>query len=180
MYGLVNKAIYQLVMHKHGAEKWHLIRAKAGFPDEEFLSMENYPDETTYNLIRAASEVLKLSPEEVLEAFGEYWITYTAEEGYGSLLEMAGDTFVDFVRNLDQLHSCVGNIMPKLTPPSFQCTDVTPHSLLLHHYSGRRGLEHMVIGLLRGLAKRFNTPCRVTLQQSTSTNADHNVFLVEW
>jgi two-component system chemotaxis sensor kinase CheA len=34
------------------------------------------PDEVTYKLVGAASEVLGIPPNQVLEAFGEYWIIY--------------------------------------------------------------------------------------------------------
>jgi hypothetical protein len=180
MYGLVNKAVQQLATHNHGPEKWDQIRLKAGVDDDSFLTMESYPDELTYKLVESVSEVLGISQQQVLEALGEYWITYTAQEGYGNLLDMAGSSFYEFVKNLDQLHSCVGHIMPKLSPPSFQCTDVTPHSLKLHHFSHRIGLEHMVVGLVRGLGKRFDTPCTITLEESSSKGSDHNVFLVQW
>jgi hypothetical protein len=180
MYGLVNKAVYQLVVSNYGRENWEKIRNKAGLHDDDFISMESYPDELTYRLVQASSDVLALTPEQVLEAFGEYWITYTAKEGYGNLLDMAGTSLTEFLNNLDQLHSCVGHVMPRLNPPSFHCSDVQNNSLKLHHYSSRRGLEHMVIGLIKGLGKKFNSVCSITLEQSTSQGADHNVFFIQW
>jgi hypothetical protein len=180
MYGLVNKAIEELVIHKFGKESWESIRSKAGFHDVSFVSMQSYPDDVTYKLVGAASSVLQLQPEEILQAFGEYWVTYTASEGYGTLLDMAGNDLGQFLQNLDQLHSCVGHVMPNLKPPSFKCTDILNNSLVLHHYSSRAGLEHMIIGLIKGLGKRFNTTCSVELLETTSQGADHNVFKINW
>ncbi len=115
-----------------------------------------------------------------METFGEYWVLYTAEKGYGDMLDMAGTSLAEFLPNLDMLHVRVGNLMPELNPPSFQCTDVTSNSLVLHYTSSRAGLAPMVLGLIRGLGKRFNTPATVTVLESKSQGADHDSFLVKW
>jgi hypothetical protein len=59
--------------------------------------MKSYPDEITFSLVGAASEVLQLSPEAILEAFGEYWILYTADEGYKDILNIYGKTLLEFL-----------------------------------------------------------------------------------
>ncbi|MFM7299371.1 MAG: heme NO-binding domain-containing protein, partial [Planctomycetota bacterium] len=51
MYGLINKAVEGLVRQRFGDAMWHRIRSGANLPDEPFLSMEQYPDETTYALV---------------------------------------------------------------------------------------------------------------------------------
>jgi hypothetical protein len=180
MYGMVNKGIAELVIHEYGKDKWTKILALANIQEQAFIGMESYHDEITYNLVGAASEVLDISSEKILERFGEYWITYTASEGYGHLLDIAGDNLSDFLKNLDRLHSSVGHIMPKLKPPSFKCTNIENKSLTLHHYTDRPGLESMVVGLVKGLGHRFNTPCTVTLLESKTNGHDHNVFMIKW
>ena len=45
MYGLVNKAVEDLVVSNFGDEKWQAIRAKAEVEEEVFISNESYPDE---------------------------------------------------------------------------------------------------------------------------------------
>ena len=92
MYGMVNKAIEDLVCSSFGADKWEQIKAKAGVEEEMFLSQEGYPDSMTYGLVRAASEVLGLPAEKILHAFGRHWILKTAREGYGDLLAASGRT----------------------------------------------------------------------------------------
>ena len=83
MYGLVNRAIEDLIVENHGTEVWGQICAKAGLPREPFISMDSYSDAVTYKLVGAVSEVLDIPAEQVLEAFGRYWTLYTAEKGYG-------------------------------------------------------------------------------------------------
>ncbi|MEN9937042.1 MAG: hypothetical protein RLZZ387_3621 [Chloroflexota bacterium] len=178
MYGLVNKGVEELVRRTHGDEMWEQVKARAGVDVEFFVRMDAYPDDVTYRLVGAASEISGMPAHEMLEAFGEHWTTYTATEGYGDLMTMAGETLVDFLMNLDRLHSHVGLSFQHLRPPSFTCTDVTPRSLQLHYYSQRAGLAPMVVGLLKGLAVRFATPITVELIRSREAGDDHEVFLI--
>jgi len=180
MYGLVNQAIEDLVRSNHGDAVWTSIRERAGLDDGSFLSMSEYPDATTYGLVRAASEVLGQPQEAILEAFGEYWVLYTSKKGYGEMLEMAGSTLPEFLMNLDELHTRLGVLMPQLRPPSFVCSDVTEHSLTLAYHSDRAGLAPMVVGLLRGLGKRFETEITIERTGGREQGLDHERFAVRW
>jgi hypothetical protein len=180
MYGMVNKAIEDLVTTRFGAAAWAQVKQRAGVEHEVILSMDPYPDDLTYRLVDAASEVLDLPADTVLEAFGEHWTLYTAQEGYGEMLRLSGDTLLEFLHNLDELHARVGLIFPQLRPPSFRCTHLTGHSLHLHYYSQRQGLAPMVFGLIKGLGAMFGTPTTICLLDDRSRGADHDVFLVEY
>ncbi|MFX7898828.1 heme NO-binding domain-containing protein, partial [Acinetobacter baumannii] len=74
MYGLVNRAIEQLVVATAGGPAWRPVCARAGVSPDGFIGMQAYPDDMTYRLVGAASEVLGHPPETVLRLFGEYWI----------------------------------------------------------------------------------------------------------
>lgn len=180
MYGLVNRAVEQMVRTTYGDEIWETIRRHAEVPPAPFVSMQQYNDEVTYRLVEAASATLGHTRDEVLRAFGRYWTLYTAHEGYGDLLEMTGASLVEFLLNLDMMHGRVGLIYPDLRPPSFRCGDITPAGLVLHYYSEREGLTHMVVGLLDGLAVRFNTPIAVTVAACRAQGADHDQFRIDF
>lgn len=167
MYGLVNRAIQQMVTTQHGEEVWKRIKEKADLEDLDFFStFQAYPDDVTHRLVAAASEELDLSGEQIMHAFGEYWITYTASEGYEQLLESTGETLPEFLNNLDNLHARAGLSFPKLQPPSFRCEHEGEQTMGLEYRSKRQGFAPMVIGLLHGLGKRFGTS--VTVEQTAS------------
>lgn len=180
MYGLVNKAVQDLIVTQFGQDKWEAVKEKAGIDIDTFLSMKSYPDDITYSLVGAAAEVLDLTPARVLEAFGEHWTLYTAREGYGELLEMSGSSFVEFLQNLDNLHVRVALSFPELEPPSFRCSDVTENSVRLHYESHREGLAPMVVGLLKGLGKRFDTTVDISLEASKDQGHTHDEFLIRF
>ncbi|MGH1392847.1 MAG: heme NO-binding domain-containing protein [Trichormus sp.] len=180
MYGLVNQAIHDMVCSRFGEETWQVIKHKAEVDVEIFISMQAYPDDMTHRLVKAASSVLNLTPAEIMHAFGEFWVQYTAEQGYGDLMAMSGDNLPEFLQNLDQLHARVGVMFPKLQPPSFDCEEDEQQILNLHYHSHRVGLAPMVMGLVKGLGERFNTDVEVTQTQSKADGADHDQFSIRY
>jgi hypothetical protein len=180
MYGMVNKAIEQMVVMHHGEDAWEKIKVKAGTSIEVFISNESYPDELTYALVAAASDLLNVPQEELLLAFGEHWILHTALESYGGLMQAAGRSVGQFLSNLPNFHARVSMIFPKLKPPHFECTDITEHDLNLHYHSDRPGLQPFVIGLMHGLGKMFKTPVQVKQIQFKTQGHSHDVFSVAW
>jgi hypothetical protein len=180
MYGMVNKAIEDMVILGHGEETWEQIRQKAGVEEDAFVSTEGYPDEMTYALVDAASEVLRRPNGEILEAFGVHWVVKTAQEGYGDMMAAGGRTVGEFLVNLPNFHSRVSLIFPHLTPPQFLCTDVTERSVRMHYRSHRAGLAPFVEGLFKGLGQMFSTPVSVEHVVDKSAGADHDEFVVRW
>lgn len=53
-------------------------------------------------------------------------------------------------QNLDALHDHLGTLYPGMRAPSFRCTERPEDgALVLHYYSDRPGLEHIVIGIVK-------------------------------
>lgn len=180
MYGMVNKALQDMVCTAHGEQVWEQIKEKAGVDVDLFLSNEGYPDEMTYNLVSAASAVLHAPAPALLEAFGVHWVTKTAAQGYGHLMKAAGSSLKDFLVYLPNFHTRVNLIFPHLNPPRFLCSDVTDHSLKLHYFSDRRGLAPFVLGLVHGLSQYFETPVKVLHISNWSDEGEHDIFDVSW
>jgi hypothetical protein len=180
MYGMVNRAIEEMVTARFGAPAWDQIKERAGVDVEVFISSEGYSDEITYGLVAAASEVLALPPAAVMEAFGEYWILETTKRGYSDLMASGGSTLKEFLLNLPNFHARLSMIFPHLAPPEFAVSDVRERSLTLHYMSNRAGLTAFMRGLIMGLGKMFDTPVQVELTVAKSSGADHDEFFVHW
>lgn len=180
MYGMVNKAVEEMVISTHGETVWREIKRRAGVNEEVFISNEGYPDEITYRLVGAVSDVLQMPGERILHAFGEHWVLNTARKGYGHLLAAGGATIGEFLTNLPRFHDRIALHFPNLEPPRFEVSDRTPHSLHLHYHTRRPGLTPFVEGMLSGLGRMFATAITVTIIESRATGAAHDVFRVEW
>lgn len=178
MYGLVNRAIEQLVVSLKGEAVWQQICERAGVGSEGFVAMCPYHDDVTFQLVGAVSEALAMSPEQVLQAFGEYWILYTADEGYGELMQAGGDTLREFLGNLNDMHGRIETVFPQMRLPRFYVHDVGPGEYTLHYESERQGLAPMVVGLVHGLARRFKQPVDVRQLQCRTQGSRDDVFSI--
>jgi len=180
MYGIVNKAIEDLVIANFGEDKWEAVKSRSGVDVDFFISNEPYDDDITYQLAGAVGEEMNMPVEKVLEAFGEWWILKTGKEKYGGLMEAGGSNLRDFLINLPIFHNRVMLIYPKLTPPEFKTSHIEANSIHIHYFSKRHGLQEFVRGLLSGLGKMYNTPVEVELIQSRDEGSNHEVFKVSW
>lgn len=175
MYGMVNLAVRDLVITKFGESTWQTICDKAGVTSPDFVPLKAYPDHITYALVGAASETLGLTAEQILHAFGDHWVKYTASEGYGVMMDMFGRDFRSCLKNLNGMHSHMGAMMPELVPPRFTVDEIDPKHLRVHYFSTRQGLAPMVSGLLVALARKFGDT--VTIEHhAKGTRSDHDEF----
>jgi Haem-NO-binding len=180
MYGLVNRALQSLVIEKLGRDSWREICEKAQIEDYDFVNFMLYPDSVTYQIAEVAAQKMNLTLDQALEAFGEYWILYTVDEGYGDLINICGSSFVEFLSNINSLHSRIRLLHPSISPPKIICSDIQKNSLRLHYFSNREGLAPMVVGLLKGLAKRFDTSVEIKLAQAKVDGHGHDEFEVKF
>jgi len=180
MYGLVNRAIQDLITQNFGPEKWLAVKNKSGVDIDYFISTESYDDEVTYKLAEAASGELGISVGDVLFAFGEWWILKTGMEKYGGMMKSGGSNLKEFLVNLPLFHDRIMLIYPKLRPPEFKISGVQENDLVLHYYSERLGLVDFVRGLISGLGKMFQTPVKIDHFSSKLDGDDHESFKVSW
>lgn len=180
MYGIVNKAIEDLVKENFGDEKWRAILMRSKVEQEFFIGNEPYHDDITYKLAVATSEETGISLQSVMILLGEWWVLRTGKEKYGGLMEAGGASLKEFLRNLPVFHNRVMLIYPKLTPPEFRVSNITDASIDVHYISKRAGLQEFVRGLLQGLGKLYRTSVTIELLQSREEGSDHEVFRVSW
>lgn len=156
MYGFVNQAIREFVIQNHGEDAWGEIKKEAQVKHECFLPDRTYPDTVTYSLVGTIAKKCGISIAQALEVFGEFWVSFVDDRGYGALLSGNGKTFKEFLSNLDQFHSRLSTAYPEFNPPEFEFYDRGENVELIYQ-SQRSGLAPIVSGILRGLAKRYGT-----------------------
>lgn len=134
MYGMSNRAIQELITSEFGEPAWIRAKARAGVGS---------------------------SPDAVLERFGEYWVGYAARQGYRDLLRSRGESLFSFIARLDDLHSRLLLVFPRLRPPSFRAQRLDDECVRLDYISERDGLAPFVVGLIRGLATLFGEAVQI-------------------
>jgi hypothetical protein len=176
MYGMVNLAIQEFLCGHYGSDIWAATRSKSSMEIDHFLTMEQYPDQLSFDILTAASDLVGEPVSRLLEKLGEYWIGFAERSGYGELMDVLGNDLFEALQNLDNLHTRVGFAFPDLLPPSFWVTELHGDSLVLHYQSARVGLAPMVIGLVKGLGRRYSQ--NVGIEQIDSPGSDHHRFKV--
>lgn len=116
---------------------------------------------------------------DVLEKFGEHFFRYTVQSGYDQILRVLGRNLKDFLCNLDALHDHLAHIYPGMEAPSFRCTEADDGALILHYYSKRSGLEHIVIGLVKTVCTDvLKIKASVEITTMKGDDCDHSVFAI--
>lgn len=179
MYGLVNQGLKDMVCAVNGEETWRDVCKLADIAHDDFSLLEPYEDAVTHRIVTAISKVSNTDANSVLSDFGKYWVTFTAEQGYGPIMELFGKDFKTCLINLNRMHSHMGAAMPKLTPPKFTVVENGDRILEVRYSSARVGLAPMVYGLLAGLAEKFAE--KVTIQHKPRADGtDYDTFLVKF
>ena len=178
MYGLINNSLKDMIRERFGEEQWQAVLVASGVPEDSFLTMRSYDDSVTYSLAGAASEILGAPVEACMEMFGEYWVLETATKSYGMLLDAAGQDMVSFLGNMNALHDRITSTFLDYVPPQFFVEAHGEHHLI-HYVSKREGLVSFVVGLLKGLAARFDSEVTILSQTEVDVpSGTHAIFEV--
>uniref|UniRef100_F7FK82 guanylate cyclase n=1 Tax=Monodelphis domestica TaxID=13616 RepID=F7FK82_MONDO len=182
-YGFINTCLQSLVIEKFGEETWEKLKASAEIQDT-FMTYTVYDDIITIKLIQEACKLLGVSLEAILKMFGEYFFKFCKMSGYDRMLRTLGGNLMEFIENLDALHSYLALSYQAMNAPSFRVEKRTDGTMLLHYYSDRRGLCYIVPGIIEAVAKDF-FDMDVTLEilnkceeEEGTGKKEHVVFLI--
>ncbi|XP_008064283.2 guanylate cyclase soluble subunit beta-2 [Carlito syrichta] len=142
------------MIEKFGEETWATLKTSAEVQDA-FMTYTVYDDIITTKLIQEACKVLGVSMEAILKLFGEYFFQFCKMSGYDRMLRTLGGNLTEFIENLDALHSYLALSYQEMNAPSFHVERRADGNLLLHYYSDRSGLCHIVPGIIEAVAKDF-------------------------
>lgn len=113
--------------------------------------------------------------------FGEQFLLSCQESGYAKTLQLLGRSLQDFLTNLDALHDHLSIIYPQMDAPSFRCTAGARKSeFLLHYYSDRDSLEHIVMGIVKSVAREYyhvELEMKVMVKKGDQ-GSDHTIFSI--
>ncbi|KAK2881537.1 hypothetical protein Q8A67_018805 [Cirrhinus molitorella] len=183
MYGFINTCLKSLVIDRFGEETWDKLRDAARVQDT-FMTYEVYTDNITMQLVTEACKMLELERSVVLGQFGEYFFEFCKRAGYDHMLRTLGGNLFEFMENLDALHGYLSLSYKEMNAPSFRVEKNNDGSLLLHYYSDRRGLCHIVPGIIRAVAKDFfNSKIKMEIVNQIEEvermgKKEHIVFLI--
>ncbi|XP_051870402.1 guanylate cyclase soluble subunit beta-2-like [Pristis pectinata] len=182
-YGFINTCLKSLVIENFGEDTWEALRARAEVQDT-FMTYQVYDDVITLSLLQAASDMLNVSTEALLKLFGGYFFTFCKVSGYDRMLRTLGGSLMEFIENLDALHSYLALSYQAMRAPSFRVERREDGAMWLHYYSDRKGLCHIVPGIIEAVAiDFFETEVEMEIlnqseEEECTEEKEHVIFLV--
>ncbi|XP_059183999.1 guanylate cyclase soluble subunit beta-2 [Centropristis striata] len=152
---------------------------------DTFMTYMVYDDILTLSLVQEACSLMDVPADVFLKLFGEHFFGFCKQAGYDTMLRTLGGNLVEFIGNLDALHSYLALSYQEMNAPSFRVEMTDDGKMLLHYYSDRKGLYHIVPGIMEAVAREFfdSKVTMVVLNQSEEDERtgkkEHVVFLVK-
>jgi hypothetical protein len=175
MNGLIKQSIDSLVRTIGGDRAVLAICSACSVPSIEFEQLAMCSDQTTSALINATSEHLAIPHDTLLMKLGYHWINHTAVQRYGELMNIFGNSFAGYVKNLNRMYGYISARDPQLPTPRFLISDEAHSSLTVHYLSSDSRFAVMVQGLLKALSLRFQTHATITHIRS-GIRCNHDEF----
>lgn len=156
MHGLINRSVECFISDTYGGKVWRQVAKAAGLGFERFESMLDYDDALIYAVLDAATVQLSKSREDLLEDLGTYLVTNSQTQALRRLLRFGGDTFIEFLHSLDDLHDRAKLAMPELELPELYLKGTNDGGDLRLHCTGKpQGFRYVLFGLLRAMADDY-------------------------
>ncbi|MEO0321322.1 MAG: heme NO-binding domain-containing protein [Myxococcota bacterium] len=163
MKGTIVRCLEEVVRDNFSDEQWEEILVKAGHEaDREFTSSEDVPDADAVKMIGITAEVLGISADAAMEAFGMHWSTSYAPSIYDSYFQKASNAR-EFLLSLDAIHVTITSTMENARPPRFTYDESDPTKLVMN-YDSSRGLVALMPGLAKGIGKYYGEEVEVSLE----------------
>jgi len=152
MYGMINEAIRVMVIDTFNLEFWEEVCLSVGHEQKVFENTKQYDDELTLKLVTSISSKGNIPQNDLLIAFGKFWIKYAKNSEYSSILDSFSDSPRDLIESIDNLHLKLEMIFDKLKAPKFWISNKKEGEYIIHYLSERKmGLEYFVMGLIEGI-----------------------------
>jgi hypothetical protein len=169
---MLNRGLQNFVHDFYGSNRWEEACIAADLPFFSFESMLHYDDELTARLLETLSVVLERSKAEILEDFGTYVVSHENLASVRSLLRFGGETFVDFLHSLDDVHARMKIAMPMLEVPKLTLESRGVDLYSVHYEFSKPGYGAVILGVLRGMADDYGT--LVTIDKVASSNGERD------
>jgi len=161
MHGLIFTELRKYVETKFDHATWEKLLEKAGQKHQLYLASTVYPDSDILALVTAACQLTGLSPNAVLEDFGEF-IAPDLVDQYKFLINPSWRLLDFLVNTEDTIHKIV-RFHKGVSPPRLGTTRVADNQVVITYNSARK-MCPLLKGIVKGAAAYYKE--RVTLLES--------------
>nr|XP_018896570.1 PREDICTED: soluble guanylate cyclase 89Db-like [Bemisia tabaci] len=154
MYGMLLESIQYYCQLEYGEDVWLEMMRSLGLESTVFRTRSIYPDHLIPDLAEACAKVLDngASVDYFMRFFGRCFIRHQANIGYQDVIKATGRHFIDFLKNVDNLHLQMRFAYPKMKSPSMYVTNFDNNGVVLVYRSSRQGFTQYFMGQLQEIA----------------------------
>jgi hypothetical protein len=160
MKGTIALCVADMVKNSGDPEKWDEVLRRSGLPRNlKVTAIADVDDAIINTILKNVGEVLNLSMDQVIDAFGDYWVNSYGPKVYKAYYRGINSA-KEFIMGMDKIHEQVTRIMPNAHPPRFDFEEIDEHTLKVH-YKSHRKMINLYISLAKGVGKFFKTPLTI-------------------
>jgi len=158
MKGIIFNLTERIVINEYGEDAWDDILAKADVVGA-YSSLGSYGDDEFQRIVLAASEMLDLTPDEIVRWIGQKAIPLMVESFPAFFANHSGA--YSFVLSLnDIIHPEVRKLYPGADVPVFDFDSFDPNVLVVGYRSHRK-MCAFAIGLIEGAAIHYGQTTQI-------------------
>lgn len=159
MHGFVMNQLQQFVQSTANRSTWYAILEKAELPDAQFHAVADYPDEQMTALVGAASDVMSMAADDILESFGAF-LGEALFTTYRPIIDPELRT-IEFLEHVeDSMHKAVRARNSQAHPPVLDIKRTGADEVTIGYTSQRR-LCSVARGMARGIAEHYGEPVTI-------------------
>lgn len=153
MHGIIFVELEHFARFRFGRGGWERVAEKAGLAGQIFLPVSTYPDEEIARLVSAASELARVPPDALLEAFGEFLVPAYLKL-YGHLVKPEWRA-LDLIEHVEEtIHKVVRVKQPGAEPPEIRAIRFRDDEVLVR-YASQRKLCPVLKGIALAVGKHY-------------------------
>ena len=176
MHGTINCGLQVYVCEIFGPDIWEETCSVAGLSGFGFETMLNYDDALTERLVNALTCVLGRERADLLEDFGTFVVSEERLEPVRKLLRLGGESYVEFLQSLEDVHDRAKIALPDLDVPRFELESHSDGRFTLHYRFEKQGFGAVFLGLLRGMADDYGALILIDHVAETLNEWDRDLF----
>ncbi len=162
MKGVIPRCLAELVQDKYGMDRWKEILKSAGQDPNmpNFLVVSDIDDALVMKLVEITMQSLGMTPQELADAFGAYWMDSFAPKYYSAYLRNVKGA-AEFLLKIDWIHTMTTKAIQGAKPPRFSYSWPNDRTLEIR-YDSNRGLIDFAVGLAKGVGRHFGEDLHVS------------------
>lgn len=172
MQSLLSKALEAFLRDRHGDAVLDAVLREADLEGIQLELFQRQPPETILRFHRAATTLLGISHNNLMEDLGTWVCVHPPLEPVRRLFRFSGETFEEMLFSLDAVPARIELAMPGLILPELALEELGDGRFSVRCYDEMPGLGSFLLGVLRAMADDYGTLAFLELLENTGSPGD--------